>query len=158
MQVLFLISLLTLVLLTESLRVPTFKSIRKMNNLKMSDSADPLAAIRAKMASDPSYDPLKDPDAIRQIENIIPTPLRDISNAIARLQVAFKDSTTGTEAVDDLDARAKEIPNKRELISSPQSTWFKQSNPDEEIPFSKAKLQELQEKLRKEFPEVPLVE
>ena len=107
---------------------------------------------------DPNYDPMKDPDAIRQIENMIPTDLRDISNAIARLQVAFKDSTSGTEAVDDLDARAKEFPNKRELISSPQSKWFKETNPTEDKPFSSARLQELQDKLRKEYPEVPLVE
>jgi hypothetical protein len=118
-------------------------------------SDDPMAAVRAKMA-DPNYDPMKDPEALRQIENMIPSELRDISNSLARLEVSFKDATSGPDAVDNLDSRAKDFPNKSELISSPQSKWFKDGQPTDEVPFSQSKKDELFNKLRKEYPEVPV--
>ena len=119
-------------------------------------SDDPMDAIKAKMASDPNYDPMKDPEALRMIESKIPSEMRDISNALSRLEVSFKDATTGTDAVDDLDARAVDFPNKAELISSPQSKWFKNSMPVDEVAFSSKKKDELFEKLKKAYPEVPL--
>ena len=116
---------------------------------------DPLGAIKARMASDPNYDPLKDPEALRQIEALIPSELRDLSNAFARLEVAFKDATSGVDAVDNLDKRAADFPNKTELISSPQSNWFKSGLPADDAPFSSKKKDEAFEKLRKDYPEVP---
>ena len=151
----FAISILVLAVLQEASAFrafihhkPTFLSLRM--------AEDPMAAIKAKMAADPNYDPMKDPEAISKIESMIPSELRDLSNAVARLEVAFKDATTGVDAVDNLDKRAAEFPNKNELISSPNSQWFKAGQPADNVPFSSSKKDAAFEKLRQEYPEVPV--
>ena len=65
-----------------------------------------------------------------QDEESIPSTVSDLPLAIERLAVAFKDSTTGPQAVEDLDQSAKMFPNEK-FISSPQSKWFQQNSPDE---------------------------
>jgi hypothetical protein len=126
----------------------------------MSDASDPMAAIRAKMASDPNYDPMRDPQAMQQLESMIPQEMREFANAIERLKVAFTDATTGADAVtlDDINSRFGEIAKKSqvsELISSPQSEWFKTGAPTP-TDFDAGKLKRLAEDAQKEHPEVPL--
>jgi hypothetical protein len=126
--------------------------------LKMS-SNDPMDAIRAKMASDPNYDPMKDPQAMQQLEAMIPQEMREFANAIERLKVAFTDATTGNESIEDLDSRLETIAKGLkggDLISSPQSDFFRNGMPEDNPPFDAAKLKELAEEARRDHPEVPL--
>jgi hypothetical protein len=119
--------------------------------------ADPLDAIRARMASDPSFDPLKDPQTMQILESKIPTEMRDASISVERARVAFKDASEGTAAVADLDAAAAKFGNNQGLISSPQSAWFKNGQPNETNgAFNEAKKQDLFNKLKSQYPEVPL--
>ena len=129
----------------------------KINSAKLfAATGDPLDAIRARMASDPNFDPLKDPQTMQILESKIPPELRDASNSVERLRVALKDAVEGTDAISDLDAAAAKF-GAEGLISSPQSTWFKENQPNEKDgAFSEAKKQELFNKLKGEYPEVPL--
>jgi hypothetical protein len=130
-------------------------SLQRIANLNMvgTGGPDPLEAIRAKMKADPSYDPMKDPEAMRVLESKLPPQFREFPNAIQRLRVAITDATTGVEAVDNLDARAADFPDKKELISSPQSEWFQSGLPTAE--FNAKEKAELLEKLKKSHPNVP---
>lgn len=124
-------------------------------------SGDPLDAIRAKMASDPSYNPMQDQQAMQILESKIPSEVRDVSNAVERLRVAIKDATEGTDAINDLDGSAAKFGGQGEggagLISSPQSAWFKEGQPNEKDgSFSQSRKDELMAKLKSAYPEVPL--
>jgi hypothetical protein len=106
-------------------RVVSIRS-RTVRPLQMSDQSDAaLEALKAKMAADPNFDPMKDPQSLQLIESLIPDNMRELSNSIARLEVAYKDAT-GSESEDlDIDASAVEFTNKKDLISSPSSQYFK---------------------------------
>ena len=82
---------------------------RRGLSLQMSDGVDPLEAIRAKMASDPSYNPMSDPQAMQVLESMIPQEMKDLPNAVERLKVSFTDATTGQDAIEDLNAVAEGI-------------------------------------------------
>ena len=154
---------LTIVMVTVCILIVSnaFQLIRNPRMLKrmvlpMSDAAGADAAveaIRAKMAADPNYNPMADPQAMQVIDSLIPATMREFPNAIDRLKVAFQDATTGADAVSDLDAAAATFSNKQELISSPQSKWIK--NGMQSTDFSKSRLDELYSKVRQEFPDVP---
>ena len=123
--------------------------------LKMAEQLTPdqeaaLNALKTKM-SDPSYNPTTDPDYSRLMSSLVPTELREISGALERLKVAFKDATTGVDAVADLDNIAAQFSDKKEVISSPTSNWMKSGFPDEVA--SESKLSDLLDKLKKDFPE-----
>jgi hypothetical protein len=128
-----------------------FKSSRhhQFSSLLMSSVEQAKAALKAKLESDPSYNPTKDPQVQPLLQEILPSHVRDISNSLGRLKVSFQDATSGTEAVEDLNASAASFPNKAELISSPQSAWFKSGSPDDDVPFDNAKKQALLSKLKK---------
>lgn len=152
----FAISVLIILVLQYASAFRAFISPKRSTFLSLRMAEDPMAAIKAKMAADPNYDPMKDPEAVSKIESMIPAELRDLSNAIARLEVAFKDSTSGADAVDDLDKRSADFPNKNDLISSPNSKWFKSGQPADDVPFSSSKKEAAFDKLRQEYPEVPV--
>jgi hypothetical protein len=116
---------------------------------------DPMDAIRAKMAQDPNYDPMKDPQAMQMLESIIPAEMREIPNSIERLKVAFQDATTGPDSktLAELSVELTSS-NVKELISSPNSQWFRGGMADSDT-TDKAKLDELYSKLQAENPDVP---
>lgn len=116
-----------------------------------------LDAIRAKMQADPNYNPMTDPEAAAALDSLIPDYLKEIPNSIERLNVAFKDATTGAEAIEDLDKFAASFENKRELISSPQSDFFMNGMKVDSSAAgdSEAELEELLKKLQKEYPDIP---
>ena len=101
---------------------------------------DPLEAIKNKMESDPSYDPLKDPQAMQALESMIPTEMREFANAVERLKVTFDDATTGQNPIEDLDSLSSIQGDTalNMLLSSPTSEWFKAGAPDE--PHNEAEL------------------
>lgn len=130
--------------------------VKRMTVLSMSDPPGPDAAveaIRAKMAADPNYNPMADPQAMQVIDSLIPATMREFPNAIDRLKVAFQDATSGADAVADLNAAADTFSNKQELISSPQSKWIKGGM--QSTDFSQSRLDDLYNKVRQEFPDVP---
>ena len=134
---------------------PNSVRLSKCVTLRMSDGPDPLEAIRQKMAADPSYNPMSDPQAMQVLESMIPEEMKDLPNAVERLKVAFTDATTGQEAIEDLDAVASEFGgDKKSLISTPTSAFFTQGLP--EVDFNEATLDELFKKVREEHPDVPL--
>jgi len=90
------------------------------------------------------------------LEQQVPQELREASNAIERMRVAINDASEGTEAVENLDAAAGKY-TTAELISSPQSEWFKGGQPNEtDGAFSEAKKAELLEEMKKAYPDVPM--
>jgi hypothetical protein len=121
----------------------------------MGGGGDPLEQIRAKMAADPSYNPMSDPQAMQVLDSLIPQEMKDLPNAVERLKVAFTDATTGSEAIDNLDAMAAEFTGDRaSLISSPSSKFFSggMSDPGAVDENEKA---DLFKKLQQEYPDVP---
>lgn len=122
--------------------------------LRMSDNTQ-WDALRAKYQSNPNYNPMADPEAQAMLENLIPNEFRDLNNAIERLRVALTDATTGPDAIENIDTVLSQF-TKEELISSPQSQWFRDGRPEPEEPFSEAKLDELTEKAKREYPQVPM--
>jgi len=120
-----------------------------------SADADPMAAIRAKMAQDPNYDPMKDPEAMQTLEQMIPPEMREIPNSVERLKVAFTDATSGPDSktLSELESIAASFDTK-ELIQSPNSEWFKNGMPDGEA-TDEAKLQSLYDELKAANPDVP---
>lgn len=121
-------------------------------------SEDPnIDAIRAKMQADPNYNPMTDPHAAEVLDSLIPDYLKEIPNSIERLNVAFKDATSGAEAIDDLDKFAASFENKRELISSPQSDFFLNGMKVDASGAgdSEAELEELLKKLQQQYPDIP---
>eukprot|EP01035_Chromulina_nebulosa_P018052 gene18052-23697_t len=120
----------------------------------MAAEADPLDAIRAKMQSNPNYNPLSDPEAAQVIENLIPAEFRDVLNAIERLRVAVKDGTTGPDAATDLDKDSKSF-NFNDLISTPNSQFFKKGR-QVDGKFDPALIEELKADLRKAYPDIPV--
>merc|ERR1712146_609748 len=86
---------------------------------------DPLEAIKAKMAADPSYNPMSDPQAMQVLESMIPQEMKDLPNAVERLKVSFTDATTGQDAIEDLDKLASDFQrDKKTLLQSPSSQFF----------------------------------
>lgn len=136
---------------------PAMTSSRRSVALRMS-SPDPMDAIRARMAQDPSYDPLKDPQAMQALDSMIPTEMREFANSIERLKVAFTDTTTGNNPIEDLDSLSNvaETVKGADLISSPTSQWFKDGAIDEG--YDEVKLKDYLRDVQKEFPDVPLSE
>jgi len=61
-------------------------SARRLTNLKGMSLDD----IRAKIKSQPGYNPMQDPEAMKTLEENIPPELREVNGALQRLQVAFK--------------------------------------------------------------------
>ena len=64
------------------------------------------------------------------IESLIPESMRQLSGAIARLEVAFKDAASDAPEgkLDQLNEFAKDF-GLKDLISSPNSKWFKGGMP-----------------------------
>mmetsp|Transcript_85413 Transcript_85413/g.167133 ORF Transcript_85413/g.167133 Transcript_85413/m.167133 type:complete len:160 (-) Transcript_85413:14-493(-) len=121
-------------------------------------SEDAIASLRAKMEADPNYNPMTDPQAASLIDEILPDYLKELPHAIERLSVAFKDATTGPDAAEDIDAIAASVPNKLELISSPQSDFFKNGMKlDGDEPDS-SELESALQSLRQKYPQVPIEE
>ena len=129
----------------------------------MSDPKDArMDAIRAKYQADPNYNPMNDPEAAELMESIIPSDMKDFPNAIERVRVAFADAAS---AVDDIDEAAAKFPNRKDLISSPQSKMFsdlmsgvetKSDDDDEEQgEVSEEEMDELIKKLQEEYPDIP---
>jgi hypothetical protein len=54
--------------------------------------------IRAKCAADPNYDFMKDPKALKLIEENMPDSLKQFSQAVGRLKQVIIDGTTGQDA------------------------------------------------------------
>lgn len=119
----------------------------------MSDGDDPMAELRKKMAENPNFDPSSDPRLMEALENSVPAPIRELPLAVERLIVAFKDAMSGTEGVSDLDASSQLI-NNEQFISSPQSKWFQQGQPEET--YSESVKKSLLSSLQKAHPEVKL--
>ncbi|RYH30932.1 hypothetical protein EON65_03890 [archaeon] len=130
----------------------TVRLIRSSTQLKMS-TPDPMDAIRAKMQADPNYDPMKDPEAMRILDSMIPEQLREFGNAIAKLKVALADSITGVESVKDLNKRVAGM-EKKGAISSPTSQWFKSGMPKPTV--DKAAKQQAKEEIKRQFPQAAL--
>ena len=140
--------------------IPAFRSkYISTSSLRMSDApVDPMEAIRARMAQDPSYEPLKDPATMQQLESMIPSEYREFANAMERLKVAFADAQGGVDGLEDLDSLAAIAINTKvgELLSSPQSKFFQGGAADEEIPFDEEKLRDLLADVQRDFPDVPM--
>ena len=116
---------------------------------------DPLEAIRAKMASDPSYNPMSDPQAMQVLESMIPQEMKDLPNAVERLKVAFTDATTGADAIEDINSVAKDFQGeKASLLSSPASKFFT-SGSVAPTDFDENEKANLFKKLREDYPDVP---
>lgn len=122
--------------------------------ISMSSAEDPLDAIRAKVAADPSYNPMQDPQAMQALQDSLPQELKDVPTAIQRLKVAFEDATGGVDKIGDLDSALNDI-NLKDLISSPTSKWLREGMPKDDPPFSKSRLNELKEELSQKYPQVP---
>ena len=124
-------------------------------SLQMSDGPDPLEAVRAKMASDPSYNPMSDPQAMQVLESMIPQEMKDLPNAVERLKVSFTDATTGQDAIEDINAVAKEFEGeKSSLLSSPSSKFIASGSPAP-TDFDENEKANLFKKLREDYPDVP---
>jgi hypothetical protein len=131
---------------------PEPEDIPQQGTQRVPDALDP---IRAKIAADPSYDPTKDPEAMRVLEGIIPDHYREFYNAAERLRASLKAATSGVAAVEKLDENAAQwlSTNDKELISTPTSAWFKQGKPAAKV--NKTEKESLKQKLKNKFPEVP---
>jgi hypothetical protein len=129
---------LACVAMTAAFRPVLTSSRRAVSALHMSD---PMDAIRARMASDPSYDPMKDPQAMQQLESMIPTEMREFANSVERLKVSFTDATTGTNPLSDLDALGSIQASTKvsDLLSAPTSQWFKEGAQDVAVDEGKLK-------------------
>ena len=128
-----------------------------VGQLNMSDmpGGDPLEAIKAKMAADPSYNPMSDPQAMQVLESMIPQEMKDLPNAVERLKVSFTDATTGQDAIEDLDKLASDFQgDKKTLLQSPSSQFFTGGMPKPED-FDENTKADLFKKLREEYPDVP---
>ena len=153
------ISALLLLQGVQSFVVPSFRSSGSYRLHQAVDGAapggDPLQAIRDKMAADPNYNPMQDPQAMQALESRVPESLRDIANSIERTKVSFKDATEGSDAntFAELERLLSETPNRGELLSSPTSSFFKERQPD--VTFDQSKADSLYEELKKEYPQVP---
>jgi hypothetical protein len=127
------------------------------HSLKMAEN-NPLDEIKAKMKANPNYNPMTDPQAAAALDLMIPDYLKELPNAMERLSVAFKDATTGADAIGDIDKVAESFENKRELISSPQSEFFRsgmQAPSGGSGDDVAAEIESLVSKLRQQYPEVP---
>ena len=112
------------------------------------EGGDPLDAIKQKMAADPNYNPMQDPQAMQVLEGMITMEMREVSGAIQRLKVAFTDATTGNDAftLQQLNEAAAKYDNKQELISAPNSDFIR-SGMSEDVDVSDARIQELIDQL-----------
>ena len=128
---------------------------RAQQRLQMS-SPDPLEEIRAKAKADPNYNPMQDPQAMQVLESMIPAEIKEIPNAVERLKVAIKDSSSGPNAVADLNKVAADFTGpKSDLISTPTSAWMKAGMPNENPSFSESLKNELKQKVKSANPDVP---
>eukprot|EP01031_Cornospumella_fuschlensis_P037762 gene37762-45876_t len=114
---------------------------------------DPMDAIRAKMKADPNYDPMKDPEAMRALDSMIPDQLREFGNAVAKLKVALADSITGVEGVKDLNRRVAGM-EKKGALSAPTSEWFKAGMPKPTV--DQAAKQRAKEEIKRRYPQAPI--
>jgi hypothetical protein len=124
--------------------------------LEMTGGSPDLSGIREKMAADPSYNPLQDPQALQVLESSIPSDIRDFPSSIERLKSAFQDATTGPDAHSLSELGSDVVTSKfklEDLVSSPRSIFLKDNMPDEET-VSESRLQELYEQAKRENPEV----
>ena len=118
-----------------------------------------MAEIKAKMAADPSYNPMSDPQAMQVLDSMIPAEMKEFPNAVERMKVSFADATAGNDAITDLDAAAaNETTEKKNLNSAPSSEYFKGGLVDTGSDFDAAKKDEYFNKMRAEHPDVPLEE
>ena len=157
MQKYLILIVLSVLAITGNSFLLSSRILAKASALNAATGGDPLDAVRAKMAADPNYDPMQDPQTMQMLEQRLPPEIRDATISVERLKVAFKDAKEGVTAVPggDLDAAASTIGNQS--IQSPQSSWFKNGQPNEtDGAFSESKKQELLEKLQKANPQVPL--
>lgn len=129
---------------------------------KAAGSVDPkkeqLDKIRAKM-SQPGYDPMKDPEAVRILNNMVPDVLKSALNSLRRTKATMETEMSATIGVEDLDETSKMFQLKDVLMSSPQSKVFKKyqsqgvpetpSQPDEQ------RFQELKAKFASQLPPKP---
>lgn len=137
--------------------LPTKNWIRQHKlDLAAAGTPDPLDEIRSRMKTDPSYNPMADPKAAPLLESLIPDYLKEIPNAVDRLEAALKDATSGTDAIGDLDKMAASFENKQDLISSPQSDFFAKGMVIEGGDTTGEDVDSLINGLREQYPEVPL--
>ena len=134
----------------------TTTSSLHMSSVEEVGDSDPLEAIKNKIASDPSYDPLKDPQAMQALESMIPTEMREFANAVERLKVTFDDATTGQNPIEDLDSLKVQQDDTalNVLLSSPTSEWFKGGAPDETV--NEDELKDALRDVQKEYPDIPM--
>ena len=122
-----------------------------MSDDEATDAA--MQAIKDKMAADPNFDPMTDPESMKVIEAMIPESLRDMSSSIARFEVALKDAL-GEDEAEDLDVGAASFEDKKDLVSSPVSAFFKDGLPEPTKPFDSAAKADALKKLMDLYPEV----
>lgn len=82
--------------------------------------------------------------------------MRDLSGAIARLEVAFKDASFD-ESDDDmnLDEAGAMFEDRKDIVSSPNSNWFKDGMPDtDKKAFEGNSKKDIEEKLAQLYPQV----
>lgn len=86
------------------------------------------------------------------LEKLIPKEWQEFPGVLNRLKVALTDATSGSEAstLEELSKYAKDL-GPKEMISSPNSDWFKEGCPDEG-PIDVGELKKLREQLLQEFP------
>ena len=152
------IALSFLLALCTAFTLPTRRMLSSnVGRLQMSDmpGGDPLEAIKAKMAADPSYNPMSDPQAMQVLESMIPQEMKDLPNAVERLKVSFTDATTGQDAIENLDQVSSEFEGeKKSLLQSPSSQFFTSGTPSPEG-FDENEKADLFKKLREDYPDVP---
>lgn len=128
---------------------------RTLRDHSSGSGGSPLDRFKAKRAADPNYDPLNDPEFMQSLESLVPDELREVYNAMNRLQTAVTEANSRAEGMDDYDQRVSAL-NKLDLVSSPQSEWFKSGMPTE-MPNEET-LQKLREEMKAKYPQIPFPE
>lgn len=158
-QFLFVAMMLSLFTFNESFRFYSSNQ-RRLSLLKMSDpavdpSVDPaLEAIRAKYKANPNYNALTDPEAQPFLDSLIPNEFRDFNNAIERVRVAIKDAYEGPDKVNDAEKVFSSL-DLNNLISSPNSKFFKNNRPQPSPAHSEARASEALKNLIAKYPDLP---
>lgn len=117
-----------------------------------SEAKKVLDKCRARSQQDPTYDPTNDPQAVQALETINPE-LGRYREGILRLESILQSATEGKDAVEGLEDEIMKV-DIREILSSmtPRSDWFKAGMPTEDMDVSEARREELDEALRRDFP------
>ena len=71
--------------------IPRIVSRVRLSSTSGVDASDPLVAkIASKLQSDPTYNPLADPEAAPLVDKLTPPAFKEFFNAVERLRVAIK--------------------------------------------------------------------